>query len=116
MLAEDGRRFTVRLWRTKMLVYKVFYKNYGLKKAELLGVLIERRKNLRGNSQVESGLRWAKLTFGRLVKDKKAIFIVPNELKVENDTKWLVEKGILAKEEYLEMVRVVDQEMKGKKG
>ena len=56
------------------------------------------------------------MTFGRLVKDKKAIFIVPNELKVENDTKWLVEKGILAKEEYLEMVRVVDQEMKGKRG
>jgi len=27
-----------------------------------------------------------------------------------------VEKGILTKEEYMEMVRVVDQEMKGKKG
>ena len=31
-------------------------------------------------------------------------------------TRLLVEKGILTKEDFLDMVRVVDQEMKGKKG
>ena len=98
-----------------MLVYKVFYKNYVLKKGEFLGVLLERRRDMRGKSQIESGLKWAKLTFGRLVKDREAIFVVPNELKVEDETKWLLEKGILNKEEYLEMMNIVDQEMKSKK-
>ena len=64
-----------------MIVYKVFYKNYELERSELLGVLYERRKDLRGMTQFESGMRWARLTFGGLVKDKEAIFVVPNELK-----------------------------------
>ena len=97
-----------------MMIYKVFYKNYVLKKGEFLGVLLERRTDMRGKSQIESGLKWAKLTFGRLVKDREAIFVVPNELKVEDETKWLLEKGILNKEEYLEMMNMVDQEMKRK--
>ncbi len=99
-----------------MLLYKVFYKNFALKKAEFLGALLERRRDMRGKSQIESGLKWAKLTFGRLVKDRDAIFVVPNELKIEDETKWLLEKGILNKEEYLEMMNTVDQEMKSKKG
>ena len=45
-----------------MVVYKVFYKNYELRKGELMGALIERRKDLRGMKQFESGLRWAKVT------------------------------------------------------
>ena len=98
-----------------MMIYKVFYKNYVLKKGEFLGVLLERRRDMRGKSQIESGLKWAKLTFGRLVKDREAIFVVPNELKVEDETKWLLEKGILNKEEYLEMMDMVGQEMKSKK-
>ena len=98
-----------------MLLYKVYYKNFVLKKAEFLGVLLEKRKDMRGKSQIESGSKWAKLTFGRLVKDKQAIFVVPNELKVEDETKWLLEKGILNKEEYLEMMDMVGQEMKSKK-
>jgi uncharacterized protein YqgQ len=98
-----------------MLIYKVFYKNFVLKKGEFLGVLLERRRDMRGKSQIESGLKWAKLTFGRLVKDREAIFVVPNELKVEDETKWLLEKGILNKEEYLEMMNMVNQEMKSKK-
>jgi hypothetical protein len=109
-----GRSLTEGPWRKKMLIYKVFYKNFVLKKAELLGVLLERRKDMRGKSQIESGLKWAKLTFGRLVKDTQSIFVVPNELKVKDETKWLLEKGILNKEEYLEMMKVVDQEMKEK--
>jgi hypothetical protein len=95
-----------------MVVYKVFYKNYELKKGELIGTMIERRKDLRGMKQVESGLRWAKLTFGPIVKDKKAIFVVPNELKLGSDSKWLVEKGIFTKGELHAMVKLVEQEMK----
>ena len=90
-----------------MIVYKVFYKNYELKKGELMGVLIERRKDLRGRSQVESGLRWAKLTFGSIVKDNKTIFVVPNELKLKGETKWLIEKGVFSKEELQGMVKLI---------
>jgi hypothetical protein len=89
-----------------MIIYKVFYKNYELKKGELMGVLIERRKDLRGRSQVESGLRWAKLAFGGMVQDNKTIFIVPNELKLKGETKWLVEKGVFSKEELQGVVKL----------
>jgi hypothetical protein len=95
----------------RMIVYKVFYKNYELKKGELMGMLIERKKDLRGMKQVESGLRWAKLTFGHMVKDKQSIFVVPNELKLESDAKWLMEKGVFTKEELLGIVKLVDQEI-----
>ena len=84
-----------------MTIYKVFYKNYELKKGELIGVLIERRKDLRGLTQVEAGLRWAKLTFGHRVKDKQAVFVVPGELK--SNTKWLVDKAVFTREEFLGM-------------
>ena len=80
-------------------MYKVFYKNYDLKKGELIGMLIERRKDLREMKRVESGLRWAKLTFGRGVKDRKEVFVVPCELNLGSETKCLVEKGIINKEE-----------------
>jgi hypothetical protein len=33
-----------------MVVYKVFYKNYELKKGEFIGMLIERRKGLMGKT------------------------------------------------------------------
>jgi len=100
----------------KMLVYKVFYKNYEFRKGELLGALIERRKDMRGMNQFESGLIWAKLTFGHMVQDKKTIFVIPSELKLKDDAKGYMEKSILTKKEFLEMVRVVDQEMKSKGG
>ena len=64
-----------------MTIYKVFYKNCELERSELLGVLCERRKNLRGMTQFGAGMRWAKITFDGLVKDKEAIFVVPDELK-----------------------------------
>jgi hypothetical protein len=95
-----------------MVVYKVFYKNFELKKGEFMGMLIERRKDLRGKTQVESGMRWAKFTFGRMVKDEKTIFVVPNELKLGINTKWLIEKGVFTKEELLGMVKLVEHEMK----
>jgi hypothetical protein len=78
----------------------------------LIGALIERRKDLRGMKQFESGLKWAKLTFGHMVQDKKAIFVVPSELKIEDNPKRYMEKGIFTKEEFLDMVKVVNLETK----
>jgi hypothetical protein len=94
-----------------MVVYKVFYKNFELKKGEFMGMLIERRKDLRGKTQVESGMRWARLAFGRMVKDEKTIFVVPNELKLGINTKWLIEKGVFTKEELLGLNKLIGQEM-----
>lgn len=95
-----------------MLVYKVFYKNFELKKGELVGMLIERRKDLRGKSPVESGLKWAKFAFGQRVKSQSTLFVVPNELKLGSETQWLLEKGVFTKGELLGMVKLVDQELK----
>lgn len=65
-----------------MIVYKVFCKDDNLEKDNLIGVLTERRKDLRGETQFESGLRWARFFFAGLVKDRQSIFVVPNELEV----------------------------------
>ena len=99
-----------------MITYRVFQKNYDLKKGEFVGMLIERRKDLRGMRPVESGLRWAKLTFGPMVKDKKAIFVIPNELKSRSDVNWLMEKGIFTREELHGVVKLIEQEMKSERG
>lgn len=64
-----------------MIVYKVFCKDGGLKTDDLIGVLAERRKDLRGETQFESGLRWAKSFFTDLIKDRQAIFVIPNDLE-----------------------------------
>ena len=95
-----------------MIVYKVFYKNYELKKVEPIGMLIERRKNFRGMTQVESGLRWAKLTFSHVMKEGKEIFVVPDDLKLGTDTKWLMEKGVFTKEELLGMAQLIGKNIK----
>ena len=68
-----------------MTVYKVFYKDYYRKKSVLLGSLTERRKDLRGMSQLESGLKWAKFVFGDKVKDMKRIIVVPKEVEQAGD-------------------------------
>ena len=68
------------------IVYKVFYKNYKLKKGELIGELVERRKDLRGKNRLESGLNWAKSMFGQTVKNRHAIFIVPQELESKENS------------------------------
>ena len=95
-----------------MVVYKVFYKNFELKKGEFVGMLIERRKDLRGRNQIESGMRWAKLTFGRILEDEKTMFVIPSELKLDIHSKWIIGKGIFTKEEMMGMARLVDQELK----
>ena len=69
-----------------MMIYKVFYRNYEFKRCELMGTLPERRENLRGKTEVQSGLRWARLRFGPIVKDENSIFVVPNKLDLGIDT------------------------------
>jgi hypothetical protein len=86
-----------------MVVYKVFHKNFQVKEGEFVGLLIERRKDMRGETQIESAMKWAKVTFGRMVKDEKTIFVVPKELKLGINTKSIIEKGIFTKEEILGM-------------
>jgi len=65
-----------------MVVYKVFCKQGDLKADDLIGVLAERRRDLRGETHVESGLRWARSFFNDLIKDRQAIFVVPNDFEV----------------------------------
>ena len=95
-----------------MVVYKVFYKNFKLRKGEFVGLLIERRKDMRGETQIESAMKWAKLAFGCMVKDEKTIFVVPKELKLGINTESIIEKGRFTKEEILGMGKPVDQEVK----
>ena len=71
----------------KIRFYKIFYKNYELKRSELLGVFTERRRDFRGKTQIEAGMRWARLKFGDVVRDTQAIFIVPDELDLSEPRK-----------------------------
>lgn len=64
-----------------MIIYKVFLKNYGLRKGDLLGTLTERRKDLRGSTPAESGLRWGKSVFSKVVKNRGDLFVVTKEEK-----------------------------------
>ncbi len=99
-----------------MVVYKVHYKSYELRKGELIGILIERRKGLRGKTQLESGLRWARCSFANRVKDRQAIFIVPKELELGSVPQWMIEKGVLFKEELLGISDLADHRKKGEGG
>ena len=88
-----------------MIVYKVYSKDYLLKKGRLLGVLSERRNDLRCESYFESGLRWARLTFGRFLQNKQSLFVVPQKLEEGDATKGLMEKEIFSEREFLDMMR-----------
>jgi hypothetical protein len=70
-----------------------------------MGGLAERRKDLRGKGRVESGLKWARLVFGQMVRDKQAIFVVPHELSLKDNTITPVEKKVFSKEESFWMLR-----------
>ena len=94
-----------------MIVYVVFRKNYMYKRGELMGMLVERRKDMRGKTPLDSGLRWARMAFGHLVKDKKDIFVFPKEMKISEDEKLLVEKGVFTKKEFSEVLNVIKHEM-----
>ena len=88
-----------------MIVYKVIYKNYKLKKGELMGILVERRKDLRGQSLFESGLKWAKSMFGQMVRDKQAIFVIPHEVTLKDNTIVPAEKMVFTREEFFGTMR-----------
>jgi hypothetical protein len=64
-----------------MIIYRVFLKNYDLKKGDLIGVLTERRKDLRGSTPAESGLKWAKSVYSNMVKNKSDLFVVTKEVE-----------------------------------
>jgi hypothetical protein len=68
-----------------MVTYKVFYKNYDGKRGEYIGTLPEKRKDLRGKTTIEAGMKWARLAFGNLVKDKQALFVVPGEVSSDRE-------------------------------
>ena len=51
-----------------------------------MGTLVERRRDVRGKSKLESGLSWAKAMFGQTVKNKHLIFVVPDESKAKKDS------------------------------
>jgi hypothetical protein len=96
-----------------MIVYVVFCKDYQHKRGELMGMLVERRKDMRGETQWQSGAKWARQAFGHFVKDKKDIFVFPKEMEMnDNDERLLVEKGIFTKEEFLEVEKKINQEMR----
>jgi hypothetical protein len=95
-----------------MIIYKVFSKNYELKKGELMGILAERREGLRGKTRVESGLKWAKLVFGQMVRDRQAIFVVPDEVNLKDNIITPAEKMVFTKQEFFSMMRGLNQEVK----
>ena len=87
-----------------MIVYKVFSKDYEHEKLTLLGMLAERRGDLRGKTRLEAGLTWAKLMFGDSTKDKESIFVVPKEFEAGHATRVLMKRTIFYKDELLDMV------------
>jgi len=87
-----------------MIVYKVFSKDYEHEKVTLLGMLAERRGDLRGKTRLEAGLTWARLTFGGSAKNKESILIVPKELEAGHATRVLMKRTIFYKDELLDMV------------
>ena len=75
-----------------MIVYRIFYKDYNKRTCRLLGVLTERRRSLRGMTPLQSGLRWARFSFGGSVANRESLLVVPKAsgLTAENwdvDTK-----------------------------
>ncbi len=100
----DNSAFTSELIR-KMIIYKVLYKNYKFRKGELMGILVERRKHLRGQSLFESGLKWARSMFGQMVEDKQAIFVIPLEVTPRNNFVVPAKKIVFTEEEFFGTMR-----------
>lgn len=64
------------------MLYKVYLKNYLKGTASFVGVLPERRKHMSPHGDginFAAAFRWARLIFGGLVKDARALFIVPSD-------------------------------------
>lgn len=66
------------------ICYEVYYRDYRVKKAEMLGALAERRKNPRRHGDLmQSALKWAKKEFGQYVRDAHAIYVIRKEWKMD---------------------------------
>ncbi len=87
-----------------MIVYKVFSKDYEHEKVTLLGMLAERRADLRGKTRMEAGLTWARLTFGDSAEDKGSLFVVPKEVEAGHATKVLMKRAVFHGGDLLELV------------
>src|SRR5512139_3213583 len=81
-----------------MIVYVVYCKNYKLKQGQLVDVLVERRKDLRGQTPLESGLKWAKVALGCSLEKERSIFVVPKKLELGADPEVLLGERILSTE------------------
>jgi general secretion pathway protein A len=103
-MRNEGPKTTPEYADSKMIVYKVFSKDYEHEKVTLLGMLAERRRDLRGKTRLEAGLTWARSTFGSSAKDKESIFVVPKELEAGHATRVLMKRTIFYKDELLDMV------------
>jgi len=99
-----------------MIIYKVFCKNYQLKQGELIGALAERRRGLRGKTRLESGLKWARLLFGQMGRDRQTIFVVPEEVNLKDNIMMPVEKIIFNEQELFWITKGQDQELRRKDG
>jgi type II secretory pathway predicted ATPase ExeA len=87
-----------------MIVYKVFSKDYEHEIVTLLGMLAERRGDLRGKTRLEAGLTWARIVFVGSAKDKEAIFVVPKEVEAGYATRVLMKRTIFYKDELVDLV------------
>jgi hypothetical protein len=67
-----------------MIVYVVFCKDNKHGKGELMGMLVERRKDTRGETQWESGVKWARQAFGHLLKDKRDFLVFSKEMEISD--------------------------------
>jgi hypothetical protein len=64
-----------------MLVYSVYYRDYKNNNTDLIGTLVERRKDPRRQMDlIPSALRWARKEFGGLVADPNAIFVLGKDM------------------------------------
>ncbi len=68
-----------------MVVYRVLYKDYERKTCRFIGELRERRRELRGMTHIQAGLKWARLLFGECVRNRQALLVVPRELTPERE-------------------------------
>ncbi len=68
-----------------MVVYRVFYKDYQRKACKFVGELRERRKDLRGMTHSQTGLKWARIQFGESVRDSQALLVVTRKLSPEEE-------------------------------
>ena len=64
-----------------MMAYKVYYKDYAHRIGIPIGRLAERRKDLRGMTPLETGMRWAMISYGEKVVDKNKIFVIPEKTR-----------------------------------